>query len=63
MTGRTGTGRGSAGFSLIELTAVVLIMGILGGGVGVAIGPKLFKARVTATKSSVKTLKNERQGD
>ena len=61
MTGRTGTGRGSVGFSLIELTAVVLIMGILGGVVVIAIGPKLFKARVTATKSSMKTLKNELQ--
>lgn len=61
MPGRARTGRGWAGFSLMELTAVVLIMGILAGVVVVAIGPKLFKARVTSTKTSMKTLKNELQ--
>ena len=61
MTGRTGTGRGWAGFSLIELTAVVLIMGILGGVVVVAIAPRIFRARVTSTETSMRTLKSELQ--
>ncbi|MCH9057084.1 MAG: type II secretion system protein GspG [Planctomycetes bacterium] len=61
MTGRARTGRGWAGFSLLELMAVVLIMGILGGVVVVALGPKIFKARVSTTKSSMKTLKSELQ--
>ena len=61
MTGRTGTGRGWAGFSPLELMAVVLIMGILGGVVVVALGPKIFKARVSTTKSSMRTLKSELQ--
>ena len=59
MTGRARTGRGSAGFSLLELMAVVLIMGILGGIVVVAVGPKIFRARMTATKSSMQTLKSD----
>ena len=59
MTGRTRTGRGRAGFSLLELMAVVLIMGILGGIVVVAVAPKIFKARVMSTKSSMKTLKSD----
>lgn len=59
MSGRAKTGRGWAGFSLLELMAVVLIMGILGGVVVVAVGPKIFKARVTSTKSSMRTLKSD----
>lgn len=61
MTGTARLGRAWAGFSLIELTAVVLIMGILAGVVVIAIGPKLFRARVTSTEASMRTLKNELQ--
>ena len=61
MTGRTGTRHGGAGFSLLELMAVGLIMGILGGVVVVALAPKIFEARVSTTKSSMKTLKSELQ--
>lgn len=53
------TGRGSGGFSLIELMAVVLIMGILGTVVGVVVGPKIFTARAGTTKTSLQTIQTE----
>jgi general secretion pathway protein G len=51
--------RGAGGFSLIELMAVVLIMGILGTVVTVVVGPKIFKARAGTTKTSMQTIQAE----
>lgn len=52
-------GRGAGAFSLIELMAVVLIMGILGTVVTVVIGPKIFKARDGTTKTSMQVIQRE----
>ena len=67
MTGETkanwkngrGMGRGAGGFSLIELMAVVLIMGILGTVVTVVVVPKIFKARAGTTKTSLQVIQRE----
>jgi len=56
---KPGTGRGTAGFSLIELMAVVLIMGILGTVVTVVVGPKIFSARTGTTKTSLQVIQRE----
>jgi len=53
------TKRNASGFSLIELMAVVLIMGILGTVVTVVVGPKIFKAREGTTKTSLQTIQAE----
>jgi general secretion pathway protein G len=44
------------GFTLIEIMAVVLIMGFLAGIVGVAVVAQIDKARVTTTKTQIKQL-------
>ncbi len=51
--------RGAGGFSLIELMAVVLIMGILGTVVTVVIGPKIFSARKGTTKAGLQVIQTE----
>lgn len=43
-------------FTLIEIMAVVLIMGFLAGIVGVAVVGQIDKARVTTTKTQIKQL-------
>jgi prepilin-type N-terminal cleavage/methylation domain-containing protein len=45
------------GFSLIEITAVILMIGILAAAAAVAILPQVSKARVNTTKNSMKTVK------
>ncbi len=45
-------------FSLIELSLVVLIMGILAGVAVVAIGPKIFKAKTQVTKTNMLSINN-----
>lgn len=54
-----GSNRAAAGFSLIELMAVVLIMGILGTVVTVVVGPKIFTARKGTTKTSLQVIQTE----
>ena len=45
-------------FTMIEMMAVIVIIGILAGIVAVSIVGKIDKARVTATKASLKMLHN-----
>ena len=45
------------GFSLLELTLVILIIGVLMGVAAVAFGPALLRGKTTATKASMTTLK------
>ena len=45
-------------FTIIEIMAVIVIIGILGGIVAVSVVGKIDKARVTATKASLKMLHN-----
>jgi len=47
-----------AGFTLIEIMAVVLIMGLLMSLVGVAVFNQVDKARVTTTKMKIKQVSN-----
>ncbi len=46
------------GFTLIEIMAVVLIMGLLAGIVGVAIFGQIDKARVTQTGAQIKQIES-----
>ena len=46
----------SGGFTLIEIMAVVLIIGLLGGIVGTVVFSQVDKARVSATRTQVKQL-------
>lgn len=45
------------GFSLIEITAVILLIGILAAGAAVAILPQVARAKISATKNSMRTIK------
>ena len=45
------------GFSLIELTAVLVILGLLMAGAAIAVPKQIQKARVRVTKSSMTTIK------
>lgn len=47
------------GFSLIELTAVLVILGLLMAGAAVAVPSQIKKARIRVTKSSMKTIKTQ----
>ena len=44
------------GFTLIEIMAVVLIIGLLGTLVGLAIAPQIDKARVSTARSQIRML-------
>jgi len=48
--------RRETGFTLIEIMAVVLIMGFLAGIVGVAVVAQIDKARVVTTRTQIKQL-------
>jgi len=48
--------RREAGFTLIEIMAVVLIIGLLGGIVGAAIFGRIDQARVTTAKTQIKQI-------
>lgn len=48
--------RARRGFSLLELTLVILIIGVLMGVAAVAFGPALLRGKTTATKASMTTL-------
>ncbi|MDF1808284.1 MAG: type II secretion system protein GspG [Phycisphaerales bacterium] len=45
------------GFSLIELTAVLVILGLLMAGAAIAVPKQIQKARVRVTKTSMTTIK------
>lgn len=45
------------GFSLLEITLVLVIIGLLLAGAAVAIGPALARAKVRTTKASMDTIK------
>lgn len=49
--------RNRRGFSLIEITAVILMIGILAAAAAVAILPQVSKARINTTKNSMNTIK------
>jgi len=51
-------GKCRAGFSLIELMAAVIIMGMLAGIVGVAVFRQLDTARVNAARTQIKQLES-----
>jgi general secretion pathway protein G len=53
-----GIRKSAKAFTIIELMAVIVIIGILGGIVAVSVVGKIDKARVTATKASLKMLHN-----
>lgn len=57
-THRTGRRR-RAGFSLIELTLVILIMGILAGVAVIAVAPRVLAAKERVTKTNMRMIKNE----
>lgn len=48
--------RRDAAFTLIEIMAVVLIIGLLGGIVGTAIFGQIDRARVSATRTQIKQI-------
>jgi general secretion pathway protein G len=48
--------RNRAGFTLIEIMAVVLIIGLLGTLVGLAIAPRIDQARVATARTQIKML-------
>jgi len=47
-----------AGFTMLEVMAVIVIIGLLAGVVAINVVGRIDKARVTATKASLKTLHN-----
>ncbi len=51
-------GRRRAGFTLIEIMAVVLIMGLLMGLVGVSVFSQVDKARAVTTRAQITQLEN-----
>lgn len=47
------------GFSLIELVAVLVILGLLMAGAAVAVPSQIKKARIRVTKTSMQTIKTQ----
>ena len=47
------------GFSLIELTAVLVILGLLMAGAAIAVPAQIERARIKTTKTSMKTIKSQ----
>lgn len=58
-TTRTTMSASRPGFSLLELTAVLVILGLLAGAAAVAIPAQIEKARLRTTKTSMKTIKSQ----
>ena len=52
------TAKRRRGFTIIEVMAVIVIIGILGGIVAVSVVGRIDKARVAATKANLKLLHN-----
>lgn len=57
-TRRSDATRRRAGFTLIEIMAVVVIIGLLAGIVGVAVFGQLDKARVNTTQAQIKQIES-----
>jgi general secretion pathway protein G len=55
---RLGARRNSGGFTLIEIMAVVIIMGMLMGLVGVSVFSQVDKAKVVTTRAKISQLEN-----
>lgn len=47
------------GFSLLELTAVLVILGLLAGAAAIAIPAQIERARIKTTKTSMGTIKSQ----
>jgi len=56
--GRPRAGRRARGFTLIEIMAVVIIMGLLMGLVGVSVFSQVDKAKVVTTRAKIAQLEN-----
>ena len=54
--GETTKPRGRAGFTLIEIMAVVLIIGMLGALIGTFVAERIDQARVTSTRLQINQL-------
>jgi general secretion pathway protein G len=50
--------RRARGVTLIEVMIVVVILGLIAGGVAVAVLPKLIIAKISTTRTSAKSLRN-----
>ncbi len=48
-----------AGFSLVELTVVLVILGLLAAGAAIAIPGQMKRASIRATKTSMTTVKSQ----
>ncbi|MCC5823856.1 MAG: type II secretion system protein GspG [Phycisphaerales bacterium] len=59
MTFRTRRHTARPAFSLIEIVAVILLIGILAAGAAVAVLPQVARARVNATKNSMQTIRTQ----
>ena len=59
MTIRTRRHTARPAFSLIEIVAVILLIGILAAGAAVAVLPQVARARVSATKNSMQTIRTQ----
>jgi general secretion pathway protein G len=55
---RRGSSRRQAAFTLIEIMAVVIIMGLLMGVVGVTVFGRVDEARIATTKIQIKQVEN-----
>ena len=58
LTARSEPSRRQAGFTLIEIMAVVIIMGLLMGVVGVTVFGRVDEARIATTKIQIRQVEN-----